>query len=292
MSESFEADWLRLREPFDAAARNTELARRLDAMLPTRPRLLDLGAGTGSLFRWLAPIIRRAQSWTLVEADAGLIDIAFEQIALWAENQGWVVTFPRRAMLIHAPQGAWRVEALHLDLADAAATLPLDPADAVVCSALLDLVSASWLERLCADLRCPLLAFLTVDGRIDWLPRHELDRVVASAFRRDQAGDKGFGPALGARAPAHLAAALARRGFTLMQRRAEWTIPRTASDMLQAMLAAQADVAAERLPHRRAAIAAWHAVRLRERAAARLAMRIGHLDCLALPASEATANRS
>jgi hypothetical protein len=47
MAESFDGDWLDLREPFDAAARDPGLATRLAAALPARPRILDLGAGTG-----------------------------------------------------------------------------------------------------------------------------------------------------------------------------------------------------------------------------------------------------
>ncbi len=60
MSDAFDAAWLALREPFDAAARSRALAEALIAHLPARPRLLDLGCGTGSLFRWLAPMHRRA----------------------------------------------------------------------------------------------------------------------------------------------------------------------------------------------------------------------------------------
>ena len=62
MPEHFDASWLELREPFDAAARSVPLARQLAGLLPARPHLLDLGAGTGSLFRWLAPIIGSAQA--------------------------------------------------------------------------------------------------------------------------------------------------------------------------------------------------------------------------------------
>src|ERR671917_464861 len=79
------------------------------ARLPARPRLLDLGAGTGSLFRWLAPRIGRAQAWTLVEADRDMAEAAFDTIADRAESVGLRVTFPsRRTLLVHAPGGAWR----------------------------------------------------------------------------------------------------------------------------------------------------------------------------------------
>ena len=137
MTELFDLDWLDLREPFDALARDEGLAARLLARLPARPRLLDLGAGTGSLFRWLAPRIGRAQAWTLVEADRDMVEAAFDTVADRAEAVGLRVTLPsRRTLLVHAPGGAWRVEALVADLADAPGNLPLREADAVVSSAL------------------------------------------------------------------------------------------------------------------------------------------------------------
>ena len=68
VTKHFDADWLALREPFDHAARSVALARRLADRIPRRPRLLDLGAGTGSLFRFLAPIIGRGQDWIVIDA--------------------------------------------------------------------------------------------------------------------------------------------------------------------------------------------------------------------------------
>ncbi|MDW8443907.1 MAG: class I SAM-dependent methyltransferase [Acetobacteraceae bacterium] len=205
MSETFSPDWLALREPFDRAARSPRLAAALAEALPARPRLIDLGAGTGSLFRWLAPRLARAQVWTLVDADAALLDEAFARIAAWAEGAGFRVTAPGRALLVHTPHGAWRVEALARDVATDPGRLPLRDHDAVVCSALLDLVSARWLADLASALRSPFAAFLSVDGRDVWLPRDADDRLIARAFARDMGRDKGFGPALGPRAPAQAA---------------------------------------------------------------------------------------
>src|SRR5438045_3051507 len=51
--------WLTLREPFDAAARSEVLARSVAAMVPAdRPvRIVDLGTGSGSNIRYLAPFL-------------------------------------------------------------------------------------------------------------------------------------------------------------------------------------------------------------------------------------------
>jgi hypothetical protein len=283
MQEHFDAAWLTLREPFDAAARSVALARRLADMLPTRPHVLDLGAGSGSLFRWLAPLINRAQAWTLVDADAELIAHAYTETEHWAAMHGWTATRPSRStLLVHTPHGAWRMEAILADLADPAA-LPWRGTNAVVCSAFLDLVSADWIARIAAALRTPLLACLSVDGRDVFTPTHAIDRMVRAGFRRDQARDKGFGPALGPRAPAVLHAALAARGFTIASAASDWRVPGAALAMLRELVPGHAAAATRWRPAQRGAIAAWHQQRMRQAIAGRLAIRIGHRDSLALP---------
>lgn len=57
---SFTADWLGQREHYDAHSRNRDLVHRLD-MATCRDNalsVLDLGAGTGSMMRYLAPHLR------------------------------------------------------------------------------------------------------------------------------------------------------------------------------------------------------------------------------------------
>ncbi len=282
MSETFDAGWLAMRELFDARARNAALAETLIATLPARPKLLDLGAGTGSLFRWLAPRIYRAQAWTLFDADRYLIEEAFETIGFWAEALGLRVTMPGRAMLVHAPGGAWRIEAAIGDLADIF-RLPLAGHHAVVNSALCDLVSAPWVEALAARLTVPFYAALLVDGRAQFLPPHPADRLVNRAFRRDQARDKGFGPALGARAPAALHATFSARGFAVETAASDWRIGREDIPMLTALLQGDAEAALRAAPLSARRIAEWADARTRQVARRRLALRLGHRDLLAIP---------
>jgi SAM-dependent methyltransferase len=306
VTERFAADWLALREPFDHAARSVALARRLSAMLPKRPRLMDFGAGTGSMFRFLAPIIGRGQDWILVDADAALLDEAFGRTAAWARRRGFAATADGEELRITTPYGLWRMRVVARDVA----TLPLWPAlcrpstsflagsflsgaskdvdgraepghddghriDAVVCSALLDLISASWIARLCHVLRAPFLACLTVDGRDTWRPRHPYDALVRTAYRRDMRRDKGFGPALGVAAPHVLGATLSAPS--------DWRIPRTALRMQRALIDSTADAARNACPARADAITAWQEARLRQALRGRLAITIGHRDILILP---------
>ncbi|HME26473.1 MAG TPA: class I SAM-dependent methyltransferase, partial [Acetobacteraceae bacterium] len=152
-------------------------------------------------------------------------------------------------------------------------------ADVVVCSALLDLVSAAWLALLCDTLTVPLLACLTIDGRDVWRPHHPLDTFVRTAFRRDMRRDKGFGPALGTTAP-H---ALAVRGLVTASAPSDWHIPRTALRMQRALIDGTADAARNARPAHADAITAWQEARLRQALRGRLAITIGHRDILVLP---------
>ena len=305
MTERFESDWLALRERFDHTARSVALARRLaDALPARRPRLVDLGAGTGSLFRFMAPIIGRGHDWLLVDADAALLDDAFGRTAAWARRLGFAATAQGDELLVSSRHGLWRMRAMQRDLSRAptvsvepVSRTPLPPAggayearaavfpeaDAVVCSALFDLVSAAWLGQLIDMLDVPFLACLTVDGRDAWLPLHPVDAIVRAAFRRDQRRDKGFGPALGVAAPFATLRGLAARGFATVSAPSDWYIPRTALRMQRALIEGTADAARNAAPARNAAIAAWEAARLRQAMRGRLAIRVGHRDILAMP---------
>jgi len=280
---SFSPDWLGRREPFDATARSGDLARRFAATLPARPMLIDLGAGSGSMFRYLAPLIGGPQSWLLVDHDIANLEDAVVRIARWAGSNGWAVTMPRRAMILHTGTGAWRVAIERRDLADRHGAVPFDEADGVVCSALLDLVSAAWIGWFVRRLRSPFLASLNVDRRRLWLPPHPLDRLVARGFQRSQTRDKGFGAALGARASDVTASALRQAGFSVSTASAEWRVRASAGSFCYALIAGEAEAALRELRGAHARIGAWQRLRFDQLRDGRLAIRIGHRDILALP---------
>ncbi len=276
MTERFPADWLALREPFDHAAGSVALARRFAALLPRRPRLVDLGAGTGSLFRFLAPIIGRGQDWLLIDADEAVLDEAFGRTSAWARHRGYAATAEGDELRVLTPQGLWRIQMKVSNLSGC----PLDELrfDAVVASALLDLVSATWLNRLCGKVRVPFLACLNVDGRDTWRPRHRYDALVLTAFRRDMRRDKGFGSALGIDAPRLLASRC-----EIASAPSDWRIPASALAMQRALIEGTADAARNARPSLAIAITEWQQARLHQALIGRLAITIGHRDILRLP---------
>ncbi len=285
IDDGFAADWLALREPFDAAARNRDLALRFATALGDGPikKLIDLGAGTGANFRYLAPLIDGDQQWLLIDNDSLLLSAQIDAIAQWAVESGWHHEADAHGIAVFTDNGCWRARGQSLDLAVALETLDLCDIDGVTTTAFLDLVSASWLDRLVAwlaDSHCPLLATLTVDGRRIWQLALDNDVLIDRAFHRHQISDKGFGVALGNTATHYLAERLRESGYAPSIAHSDWQIDAKHSDMLNRMASEAADVAAIINPSHTDAIAEWLEHRHAQIAAGNAALTIGHRDLL------------
>jgi hypothetical protein len=75
---SFAADWLALREPYDAGARNPAILAAVAASVE-RCHLItvvDLASGLGSMLRALAPRLARPQKWRLIDKNSELLAFA------------------------------------------------------------------------------------------------------------------------------------------------------------------------------------------------------------------------
>src|SRR5207248_1359593 len=187
------------------------------------------------------------------------------------------------ALTIGTPRREWSIESLAVDLAMVPSGLPLDDVDVVVCSALLDLASRQWLERLLVQLRTPFYASLTVDGRDTWLPRHPADSAVKLAFQRDQRREKGLGPALGTDAVRVAEEILATSGFETLTATSDWRITRRQRSFGRLLARMTAQAARRAMPAQTDKIAEWARARRAHAAHSGLAVRIGHRDLLAFP---------
>lgn len=254
----FSPAWLSLREAFDTRARAASLANSFLADIPTGALVADLGAGAGANIAYLRARGGEKLRWRHVDIDPALIAVARRRFA-----------------------GIDTVEFAEIDLARAL-TAALDGAAGVTCAALIDLVSAAWVDRFVATLarlRIPALIALTYDGRMDWSPRHPDDGAVAAAFHRDMARDKGFGPALGPAAARHLAMYLREAGALVETKGSDWRIPPTHVAMIEAMRGGIGEAAARAATGDEAeAVGRWRQARATER---RLSLRVGHQDLAA-----------
>jgi hypothetical protein len=172
------------------------------------------------------------------------------------------------------------------DLEDALEQVLAPPLDLVTASALIDLCSAGWLERLVAatlEARAALLMALSYDGRIALEPSHPLDPEMVTLVNRHQRRDKGLGPALGLDAARHLAGLIEAAPGTCHVARSDWRLGPGDEALHAALLDGWAAAAAEVDPRRRGPIERWRAQRLNWVRGGRGKAIVGHEDILFLP---------
>ncbi len=289
---AFSAGWLRLREPFDLAARaaaaaQPQMAARLAHWRATQAgsalQVLDLACGLGANLRALAPRLGGAQCWHLVDHDPALLAALPAALARWSRQQGYRFVSDGPGYRIEGPAFSAAVSHEQLDLARDADALKIARGALISASALLDLVSCAWLRPLVRRAReadAAMCWALTVDGRTHWQPADADDAAVQALFGLHQQRDKGFGTALGPQAPAVALALLAEAGYRCTTARSDWHIDGAqGAPMRQAMIDGFAAAALEQDPSAAACIHAWLARRSAGVAHGRL--QVGHLDILA-----------
>jgi hypothetical protein len=265
--------WLALREPADAAARSTELVDALVEALGRHARtpgtvVHDLGSGTGSQLRWLAPRLAGPQHWVLHDRDTDLLDLAAAG-APPAASDGAPVTVEARPGDITTLPGA-----------------VLAGASLVTASALLDMLTAAELDRLvtaCVAAGCPVLVTLSVVGRVELRPADPLDAEVAAAFDADQRRETSAGRLLGPDAFTAAVDAFARAGHEVVERPSRWHLGVDRRALAAAWFTGWLDAACARRPALRPAAAAYRRRRLAEAADGALRVTVHHRDLLALP---------
>jgi Methyltransferase domain len=256
-------DWLELRERADAAARSRDLVRQVRNRLPAAGPLVihDLACGSGSMGRWLAPLLPGPQRWILHDRDPDLL-------ALAAAGRADVEIETRVSDVTRlAPE----------DLAGA---------DLITASALLDLLTWGGLMRLiraCAGAGCPVLFALSVNGLVQLLPADPLDARIAAAFNAHQRRTTPSGRLLGPDAVETAVDGFRRLGAEVVVRPSPWRLGVAESDLAVEWFGGWLDAACEQEPALIPDADLYRRRRLREAAAGALAVTVGHADLLVLP---------
>ncbi len=262
----FDGDWLALREAVDHRSRAHALTEQVNRYLyewsGDSPVIVDLGAGWGSNMRYLSPRLDGRPRWRLLDNDPDLL-----------------------AAIKAGSPGDEAITTEILDLSE-----PLGPilagADLVTDSALLDLVSAEWIEAFsdaCLTAGAAVLIALSVDGRVRFSDADPWDELIRTAVAFDQRRDKGFGLALGADAPRAQADALAAPGYAVTSQPSDWHLDRADAALTQALIDSWREAAQRQCRREREAIAGWAQRRMRAAGEGRLQLTIGHVDVLGLP---------
>ena len=259
MAESL-SSWLALREAVDHASRSRALTLAVAASLPSaRPlRIVDLGSGTGSNVRYLAPLLPSPQQWVTVDRDESLM----------AELRG------------NAPD----IERKTMNLGDFDERI-LAGAHLVTASALLDLVSDRWLRALadaCRSQGAAALFALSYDGRSHCTPEEPEDDRVRELFNTHQRrNDKGFGLAAGPDAVERAADAFIAVGYDVRREPSDWILTPDLRTLQTQLIDGWADASAEIAPAEADDIADWHGRRLMHVSEGRSTIVVGHEDMAA-----------
>ena len=264
------SEWLDLREPADAAARSRDLVEQLRPQLPaTGVRVIhDLACGSGSMGRWLAPLLPGPQHWIMHDRDEDLLEVAAANPAGPAADGAAVVVETR--------------------LSDITALRPDDLAGAslITASALLDLITGDELAGLvdvCAAVGCPVLLTLSVVGRVELAPADPLDGCVAAAFDGHQRRMTAGGRLLGPDAVAAAAERFRRLGADVLVRPSPWRLGAADADLAAEWFSGWVGAACEQEAELTDEVDAYVRRRLAQAEAGQLAVTVDHADLLVLP---------
>ena len=262
----FPASWLALRERYDVQARNKSVLDAVAAFASARSSIAitDLASGTGSTPRAIATLLPNRQVWRLVDNDLGLL----------ARAGAW--NAPSAIQLMTVPVDLARDLELALD----------GQVDLVTASALLDLVSDAWLERLAIEIaarRLPLYAALTYDGAVSFDPADPLDDGIIAGVNRHQTRDKGFGPALGPGAAATAIRRFEIVNYRIIQGRSDWTLGGKDTEIQTELVAGWAGAACDTGTISIDEAARWLASRRNAIQTGKSSIRVGHVDFFATP---------
>lgn len=301
----FSADWLALREPADHRSRAEPLTAGIVHHLQERlavaersaapiARILDLGTGSGSNVRYLAPRLLPRQQWCLVDRDVALLRELTKRLSAWGLDRAAVVSGDARSFAIRGAGFMWQFETCAANLAKlsdpAAGAVVGAPLFAgrmlVTASALLDLVSARWLAALvtrCAEQRAAVLFVLTYDGRLSCTPEDPDDELVRTLVNAHQRSTKGFGPALGPDATDYAVRLFAAAGYELACANSDWRLTPADGELQRQLIDGWADAALERTRRDPERIHGWQRRRLAFVDAGVSHLVVGHQDLAGWP---------
>ena len=261
------AEWLTLRERTDARSRSRRLAEAAARLVDGPLIVHDLGSGTGSMMRWLAPFLPGPQTWVLHDWNRDLLARAAASRGVDAEGAA-----------VDVETSVEHVE--HLCPEDLAG------ASLVTASALLDVLTREELDAVveaCVAAGASALFSLSVVGRVRLEPADPGDHVFQEAFNDHQRRLADGRQLLGPDAAATAAESFRRAGWSVRLADSPWRLGSADPALTAGWLEGWVAAAIEQRP----ALLEWGDEyilrRMRQLARDELRVVIHHADLLASP---------
>ncbi|MDC0232982.1 class I SAM-dependent methyltransferase [Pelagibacteraceae bacterium] len=171
----FENSWLFQREKIDNLSKNIFIIKKINSVLKNydKIRIIDLGTGTGSNFRYLSKKIKfKNQSWTLMDLSKSSLKEAKKTIV--ANIKIKKIIFKHDDIIKNIQQYNFKYY------------------DLVTGSAFLDIMPVDWFKKFYTQNKNTKLVYFSInyDGYFKFYPKHKLDRRVLQLFNNDQKSKK------------------------------------------------------------------------------------------------------
>jgi len=210
--------YLEAKRSLDDRARSRRVREQLLAAVPTEPRILEIGCGTGTAVPRLLEWGIDAGSYRGIDGDEGVIDFARTVRPAALRHAGATVTEQERGFVVEDLSITYEIGDALAALADA------DNTDLVIAQAFADLVpTVELLDGIESALAPGGLAYLpiTFDGGTIFQPDHPADRTVEDAYHAAIDAE----PGRDVHAGRHLAEACRRRdGDLLAMASSDWVL--------------------------------------------------------------------
>ena len=173
----FQNKWLNLRETVDRNSRNKRILYLINKFFKNKKniRIVDLGSGTGSNYRFLKSQLLNNQYWFFV-------DISHQSTNYFKKNI----------------KLSSKIKKTNFKIVDAINNLEkinFNDYNLVTGSAFLDILPKTWFKnfhKLNVDTEIVYFA-LNYNGNFKFFPKHKDDKRILNIFNKDQKSDKGIG---------------------------------------------------------------------------------------------------
>ena len=171
----FENSWLFQREKIDNLSKNISIINKINRVLKNYDeiRIIDLGTGTGSNFRYLSKKIKyNKQYWTLMDISKSSLKEARANTQINKKIKN--------------------ISIKNHDVIKNISTTDFSNYDVVTGSAFLDIMPKKWFKSFhLRNVNTKIVYFsINYDGYFNFFPKHNLDNSVVNLFNSDQKSKK------------------------------------------------------------------------------------------------------